>query len=185
MKVWIFGDSFSTNTSEHSWTLMVANALNAELHCLSQNGISEYRIYKIFMEYKAQFDKSDVIIVCHTNPLRIFIPNHVNYPSRKKKSHPYCDLVMADASRYWLWRLISKIYVQFFFDEEYHQTQFNLFFEQINKQNVINVSGFTTNSSIFSFNSIFTTNKGSINHMSIEGNKQVAYRILEKIYEIH
>ncbi len=182
-KIWIIGDSFSTNMTEDSWVVKISR--NKEIENLSQNGISEYRIYKTFLNNFSSFSENDIVILCHTNPYRIYIPNRVPYPTRKKQSHPYCDLVMGDVSRHgFLWKFISYIFVSYFFDEEYFLTQYNLLIKSmdtlIKDKNcrIIHVSGFDVDSPIISFYDLFENYRGNINHLNKQGNDLVVERLL-------
>lgn len=182
-KVWVIGDSFSTNMTEDSWVTKLSK--NKEVKNLSQNGISEYRIYKTFINNLESFSDNDIIILCHTNPYRIYLPDRVSYPTRKKQSHPNCDLVMGDVSRHgFLWKFISYIFVSYFFDEEYFLTQYNFFIRDMNhliedkKCKVLHVSGFDVKSPIISLYDLFENYRGNINHFNKQGNDLVVKRLL-------
>lgn len=181
--IWIIGDSFSTNLSEDSWISKVTEGHN--LVNLSNNGVSEYRIYKTFLSYEDKFKPNDFIIICHTNPHRIFLPDRIDYPTRRKSSHPYCDLVMGDVERKGLfWKFISYIFVTYFYDENFYITHYNLMVEsmdRISKEKgcfVIHISGFDVSEPIVSLHDIFLQHRGNINHLTKDGNILVADRIL-------
>ena len=75
MKLFLFGDSFSTNTK--GWPSM----LGFQIYNFSQNGIGEYKIFKQVLQ-NLNFDKS---IICHTSPWRIHTrvhPVHKNNQDR-------------------------------------------------------------------------------------------------------
>lgn len=181
-KLWIIGDSFSTGTSSESWTTIISN--NRDTVRLSKNGISEYRIFKIFQDNKDKFSAGDQIIICHTNPFRIFLPNGISYPSRSKSSHTECDLVIGDAINNGLyWKILTHLFVGYFFDEEYYNTQFDLMVSEIDRESklkdckIIHMTGFQSRGPIISIKDIFEKYPGDINHLSVEGNILVAERI--------
>ena len=178
--IWIFGDSFSTNDTRISWT----RQLGSSTIKVSFNGISEYRILQSIKVSIEHIQPSDTVIICHTNPYRVYIPDHIPYPARNHCAHAFCDLVISDSmNRNFMWRLISKVYFKYFFDEE-HSTELNNLI--IEKQimilgqksvKVIEISGF--NGMPNSFHDVFVNNPGKINHMNCKGNELVANRIRE------
>lgn len=182
-KIWIIGDSFSTNMTMDSWIKIIAN--DSEIINLSKNGISEYRIYKTFLTNKENFNKDDMVIICHTNPYRIYLPDRVPYPTRKKSSHPSCDLVMGDVGKHGiLWKIITYIFVSYFYDEEHCETQYYLMVNEMDKITkekgcrVLHVSGFDVGHPIISIHDLFLSHRGNINHLTKEGNILAADRLL-------
>jgi hypothetical protein len=178
----VFGDSFSTNTTSESWTTKIAQALKRTLIQRSQNGVSEYRILQQIQNY-GSINPDDLVVVCHTNPLRIYLPDHVTYPARKTESHPFCDLVISDAWQSLKWRWLAKLYVKYFFDESERIQTCNLIRNEIDKlvPKAIHITGFES-SDITSLYHIFAQNRGNINHMTPEGNNKVMKLLLEKIH---
>ncbi len=182
--IWIFGDSFSSNLENVSWTHILAREFEEEISIQSSNGISEFRILGQIKENINLINEGDLVIVCHTNPFRVYIPDNIPYPARLVQSHPNCDLVISDSmNRGWLWKVISKIYYKYFFDETYHQAIFDLFVEEeislleTKTTNIIEVSGFKGFD--HSFDYIFESYPGTINHMSELGNMMLADTISE------
>ena len=177
-KMWIFGDSFASDATNKSWTNLISKDL--EVLNLSKNGISEYRIYRMYRDVREQIQPDDIIIFCHTNPNRVYIPNSTDYPTRNKNSHPECDLVLGDVNRHGIvWRFISYIFMKYFYDENYYKDLFDLMIADMNRINckVIHVSGFESTFPIISFNDIFINYRGNINHLNEEGNVLVSERI--------
>ena len=178
-KIWIIGDSFSSNMSPESWINHLSD--NYVIINLSKNGISQYRMYRTFLDVREDFRSGDTIIFCHTNPYRIYIPDHVPYPTRNKDSHSYCDLVLGDVHRHgWVWRFISYIFIKYFYDEEYYEMMYNLMItemDNVKKCKIIHMSGFEVKSPITSIKDIFDRHRGDINHLTAEGNRLVAERI--------
>lgn len=181
-KLYIFGDSFATNTSSDSWTSRLHN--NTVNYAI--NGASEYRILKQIKKYCHLITYDDVVIISHTNPYRIFVPDSVDYPSRKLDSHKFCDLVINDAlSSSWKWNFITKAYFKYFFDPVYAKTIWDLLVSEevkILPCPVISTSGFDINS-VKNFYHISSVYKGNINHMTWHGNALVAEFIKEKLHD--
>lgn len=174
--IWIFGDSFSTNDSNASWTQLLGKPTTK----ISQNGISEYRILQNIKQ--SEISDNDTVIICHTNPHRVYIPDSILYPARKEENHKHCDLVISDSmNRNFLWRTISKVYFKYFFNERHSLEIHNLIIkEQIHilkgkTDKIIEVSGFSEQTN--SFYDIFVAYAGKVNHMDNEGNRLVADRI--------
>ncbi len=177
-KIWIFGDSFASNTTPKSWVNLISN--KSKVLNYSKNGISEYRIYRLYRDVREQIQSDDIVIFCHTNPNRVYIPDSTDYPTRTKSSHPECDLVLGDVSRHGiLWKFISYIFIKYFYDEQYYKDFFDLIVAEMNRIDckVIHVSGFEATIPIVSFHDIFLKHRGKINHMDEIGNLIVAERI--------
>lgn len=164
--------------SPNSWVNQISD--NCAIINISENGISEYRIYRKFLDVRDTFCSSDIVIFCHTNPHRIYLPDRVQYPTRQKNSHPECDLVLGDVNRHGIfWRFVSYIFIKYFYDEEYYNTLYDLMIADMNKieNKVIHISGFEPRNSIVSIKDIFEKHPGNINHLDDKGNKLVAERI--------
>lgn len=181
-KIWIIGDSFSTDMSSDSWIKKLSGEYI--VNNISENGISEYRIYRKFLDVRDIFRPDDIVIFCHTNPFRIFLPDRISYPTRSKKSHPKCDLVIGDAlDNGWFWKLLTTLYLKYFFDEDQCYSQFDLMVNEMDRItqlkgcHVIHITGFQERDNIISIKDIFETHRGKINHMNDMGNSLVAERI--------
>ena len=181
-KMWIFGDSFSTNMSIHSWVYKISK--DYDVTNLSKNGVSQYRIYRTFLNNKDKISKNDTVIFCHTNPNRIYLPDRTLYPTRQKDSHKECDLVLGDVDRHGLfWRFVSYVFIRFFYDEEYFNHQYDLMINEMDRIardkncSIIHVSGFVSRNYIIGIKDIFDKHRGDINHLSIQGNDLVVERI--------
>ena len=181
--LWIIGDSFSTSMNDDSWISIVAGDM--EVINLAKNGVSEYRIYRTFLSVRGKFKENDIVIFCHTNPHRIYLPDRVAYPTRTKTSHPHCDLVMGDVSRHGIfWRFISYVFVSYFYDETYYDTLYYLMVQEMDRIQreagckVLHISGFDVSHPIISIYDLFLSHRGNINHLNKEGNILVAERIL-------
>ena len=178
-QLWIIGDSFSTNMSTESWINLLPE--NYAITNMSMNGVSQYRLYRMFLDVREQITPGSTIIFCHTNPNRIYLPDRINYPTREKDSHPNCDLVLGDVKRHGMfWRIISYLYIKYFFDEEYYCNLYDLMVKEMNSIEgcqIINMSGFVDKNFNISIKDIFKNHRGEINHLTPYGNILVAERI--------
>lgn len=178
--LYIFGDSFATDKSASSWT----NKIHSSVINYAINGASEYRIFNQIKKYQHSITYDDIVIISHTNPYRIFVPDSVDYPSRKLNSHIHCDLVINDAlASSWKWNFITKAYFKYFFDPIYAKTIWDLLVAEEKKIlpcRVFSVSGFDIRD-IDNFYDISSIYKGNINHMTAHGNDLVAEFIKKKI----
>jgi len=173
---WIFGDSFAGSKSPASWTYL----LNSRIVNYAINGASQYRIMKSWNANNSLILPSDVVIFCHTNPYRIFVPDSVDYPSRKLSSHPHCDLVLGDAlSNSKEWINAASTYIKYFHDDNHALDMWAMMVDNITIDigdigcKCIHTSGFKIDA-LDHFYQIAQDNPGDINHMSITGNKLVA-----------
>lgn len=173
---WIFGDSFAASSSPSSWCNLLGNPIAN--HAI--NGASEYRISKTWNLHNNLISSNDVVIFCHTNPHRIFVPDSVDYPARKLSTHPHCDLVLGDAlnsSKEWI--NAASTYIKYFHDDEYSIDIWAMLVDNITIDiedigcKSIHTSGFKIDA-VDNFYEIAKNNPGNINHMSIAGNKLVA-----------
>ena len=178
-QLWIIGDSFSTNMSVESWINQLPEKYI--ITNLSMNGVSQYRLYRMFLDVREDFQPGDTVIFCHTNPNRIYLPDHTPYPTRLTSSHSNCDLVLGDVDRHGIfWRFISYVFIKYFYDEEYYNKVYDLMIKEMNSIQdckIINISGFVSRSPIIGIKDIFDQHRGNINHLTIEGNRLVAERI--------
>lgn len=169
MRIWIFGDSFSTSTDSYSWTTLLGNTI-----IKSSNGSSEYRIWKTYQENKHKIKDTDKVIFCHTSPSRVFLKDDAELSSRTLKSHPKCDLLINDADENYL-NLLSGIW-----NTSYTDDIFSLLVADL--KNVPNSTHFTffESTTIESLKDIWSNFEGDINHMSVLGNK-MAYDAINKL----
>ena len=180
----IIGDSFSSEYTSDSWVSMLGNRYKVKN--FSQRGISEYRLYCNILNHIEEITKSDLVIIFHTNPDRVFVPDGVVFDSRQLPTHPYCDLVASDSITSNNWKYIAETYYKYFFD----QTLQNFLYQSIVEKttslclpNLVHCTGFQIPQSmnfIKSFHDVYMNNPGDINHMDRHGN-QIVYEYLEKI----
>ena len=189
LKISVIGDSFSADTTDNSWVSLLAGEYTVQNY--SQRGISEYRIFDIIQNNYKKISNSDYIIIFHTLSDRVFIPDHVDYPTRSIQSHPYCDMVASDSLNNEKWNDIAKTYYKYFFDSEMQAVFYKLLIEKINAMfsntSIINCSGFDNivkvdSVEIQSFFDIKNKHPGNINHFDKVGNQEV-YKYITKLID--
>jgi hypothetical protein len=185
MNIIIVGDSFSSDDSKGSWIDLLEQKHNVTN--LSQRGISEYRIYSIIKKNLSLINQSDILLVWHTNPDRIYIPNLVDYPTRSVSSHLNCDMVAGDVLCDSHWNKIAKIYYKHFFDREMQEDLFTLMIEKIHQIvtcKIFDFSGFNISNDTCSIKSFYELRQnfpGDINHLDLIGNLSVHKYIDQRI----
>jgi len=181
-KIVIFGDSFSADNVENSWPWLLEQKYTVENYSL--RGASEYRLYCSFMNNLATAQSADAVIFFHTNPQRVFIPDHVDYMRRSMDSHSHSDMVANDVMSDTAWRNIADMYYRNFFDEGFQNTIYTMLIQNISSRlkNILHCSGFDVPTKINSFHTLRETNPGTINHLDINGN-QVVYNYIEQWIE--
>jgi hypothetical protein len=180
----IVGDSFSSDQSSESWVTLLTQ--HGKVTNLSQRGISEFRIFRIIEENLADINCADTMIVCHTNPSRIYIPDGIPYPSRSLATHSTCDMVASDAMVSGEWQDIARIYYKNFYDDYLQKKLFDFIFQEIHlmvKIPILDCSGFDLvgNADIISFADTWQQHPGNINHLDAEGNRMVYRQILKEL----
>lgn len=184
-KISIIGDSFSSDTvSPASWIKILSNHYNVSNY--SQRGISQYRLYKNLIINYHSIKQSDAVIIFHTNPDRVYVPDEVNFPSRMLNSHLYCDLVASDSLEKQSWKHIVENFYRYFYDQEQQNLYYQLLVERmiklLNDQKVIHCSGFNLHLNIKSFLPIQQKYPGDINHCSAEGNNQIYQYLIKELH---
>ena len=185
-KIAIVGDSFSADVTPTSWISRLA--VDYDITNYSQRGASEYRLYNIVNQYEVELSLADRIIMFHTNSLRVYIPDTVDYPARRLTSHTHCDLVINDALADPQWAKIAEVYFKNFFDEKHLKTQYQLLISDIDARfgrKIIHCSGFDEhlvgNVSIQSFAQVRQDHPGTTNHLDYTGNLKIYQYIKEKL----
>ena len=190
MKILITGDSFAADwTSKYKgigWPNMLAEKYFVTN--LAQAGCSEY---KIFLQLSSiNFKDYDTIIVSHTSPNRIYIeshPVHKNDPLHKNSDLIYTDLKEHSKSNKSLLPIIE--YYEKYFSFEYALFVHNLICEKIDTLlkdytgNLIHTSldwtGCYKFNNMLSFEHLFLSNRGLMNHHDEEGNKIIYNELLK------
>lgn len=178
-KVAIIGDSFAADGGPDSWITMLAR--DYDVINYSQRGISQYRLYCLVEKNIVEIDQADHVILFHTSPLRVYIPDQVDYPTRQLASHATCDMIANDVMSS-SWNKFADIYYRLFFDEQQQQTFYRLLVSDITRltKHAIHCSGFTnTNLQLNSFADIRELHPGNINHFDFNGNVIVYNSIKE------
>lgn len=174
-KVLIVGDSFAASNDENSWTNLLSDY---DVTVCAMSGASEYRLLKAFESH--QIDLFDCVIFVHTSPNRIYIEQNPYY---KQGTHKHCDLLYADIKS----RLPDKFaknvcwWFENVFDIEHAQYAHRLLFKQSQvTNNMLHITFFDIDyPQLKNWHSIWQENKGTINHMNINGNQLVASNIKE------
>ena len=181
MNIVILGDSFSSDEHRDGWIAQLRQ--HHQIENLSQRGISQFRIYKLFQKNIDLINKADLFLIWHTNPQRIYLPDDVDAPIRNLSTHSTADMVAEDSMNRHGWKDIAKTYYKYFFDEEQNQIFFDLMVNQIRqcvKTKIIECTGFKNNDSkVKSFYAVKKQHSGCINHMNPSGNRMV-YDWIEK-----
>jgi hypothetical protein len=180
MRVAIFGDSFATIDRADSWASQLAREFKVDN--FAQRGVSEYRIYKSIQQ--RDLTNYNHIIVFHTNPDRVFVPDHVTHPSRTLQTHPYCDMLANDSLDKVGWADIVKGYYKNFYDQQFQDDLFDLLLDRLFQQcqSAIHCTGFDlSNTHIHSFFTLRQTNPGNINHLDTQGNSKIYQYIKERM----
>lgn len=183
-KISIVGDSFSANIdSEHSWIHLLSKDYLIQNY--SQRGISQYRLYRNILYNLENIKKSHAVIIFHTNPDRVYIPNGIDFPSRTLSSHPCCDLVASDSLQKSSWKKIAETYYRYFYDQEQQQLYYEMLVARIkhvlDRQKTIHCSGFATLPEIKSFLQVKKKYPGDVNHCSETGNKEIYQYLITAI----
>ena len=168
--LFIFGDSFSADNSSESWSSLLSGDFNVVNY--SNNGSSEYRIWKEYQTHKSKIKETDTVLFCHTSPSRIYLKDSVVTSSRNLKSHPSCDLIFED-----IYSKKEKEFIQILetvWDDDYFNDCYNLLINDLlTVPNSIHITFFDV-PNVHSFNHIWQTNRGNINHLSSVGNYLIA-----------
>ena len=193
MKILICGDSFAAD-----WTVKYTGQgwpnLLAQEHTvtnLAQAGCSEYKILKqLESAFLSQYDK---IIVSHTSPYRIYVekhPVHYNDPLHKNCDLIYTDLKEHDKKHKELKPIIE--YFEKYFDFEHAKQMHELLCQEIERKlepiqdRVLHITNLDWNGlhvfkNMISFEYLFETNRGLMNHFNDTGNKLIFDQIQKKL----
>lgn len=171
--IWIFGDSFSANTSDLSWTTMLA--AHYDVTNLASNGSSEYRIWKTYQNHKHKIIENDIVIFCHTSSSRIFLKDTETLLSRLLGTHRNCDLIINDVFSKRESKFIKVL--RTIWDEDFFNDTYNLYLDNLLLvPNSIHFTFFDSNK-VETFKDIWASNPGTINHMTPYGNTLILDKI--------
>ena len=171
--IWIFGDSFSANTSSSSWTTMLSAQYSVTN--LASNGSSEYRIWKTYQNHKHKIVEKDTVIFCHTSPSRIFLKDTETLLSRMLSTHRSCDLIINDVFSKRESKFIKVL--RTIWDEDFFSDTYNLYLDNLLLvPNSIHFTFFDS-TKVETFKDIWASNPGTINHMTPHGNELILDKI--------
>lgn len=184
--VLIVGDSFSSSSGTASWTTLDAgyNVIN-----VSMNGASQYRLMKKLRETSHLITADTAVILCHTNPYRVYVPDHVRHPARSLGSHPFSDMVMGD----WLdkgnpWKRIAEDHARYLLDETQMKDIWELMLRSMQEtvlaltKTLIHVTGFDCEmDGVYSFAGVARSHPGRVNHMDAVGNDIVRAYVSKRL----
>lgn len=183
----ICGDSFAAD-----WTLKYLGegwpnrlAKDYNVTNLAQAGCGQYKIY--LQLTSVDLDKFDAIIVSHTSPYRVYVkehPIHKNDPLHGNSDLIYSDIAEHRKDRKDLEPIVS--YFENYFDVDHAKFIHSLICEKIelllSKHKSLHVvnhewSDLHEFSNMLSFQSLFETNRGSMNHYDEIGNNIIYQKI--------
>lgn len=172
-KIWIFGDSFSANTTSHSWTHLLETY--GKVVVRSHNGSSEHRIWKTYQQNKRFIKPTDIVIFCHTSSSRVYLKNGATSLSRLLRSHPFCDLIFNDVFVKKETNFINIL--KTIWDDEYFEDTYNLLVDDLKRvPRSIHINFFDDGI----YNSIWQAHPGKVNHMDNTGNLLVLQQIVRE-----
>jgi hypothetical protein len=190
-KILICGDSFAADWTVkypgEGWPNLLAKEY--DITNLAQAGCSEYKIYlQIQSVNLADFD---AIIVSHTSPYRLYVkehPIHMNDILHSNSDLIYSDVKEHSKSNKELLPLAN--YFEEYFDIDHAKFVHSLICEKIEKiaatHNTLHLVNHKWDDlykfqNVFSFNELFETNRGTINHFDENGNYIVYQKVSEWI----
>jgi hypothetical protein len=180
----IVGDSFSSDSGELSWITMLSE--NYNIKNFSQRGISQYRLHTLVTQNLQALIESNFVIIFHTNPDRVYVPDHVEFSARKLTSHTHCDLVATTALQDPTFKYTADSYYRCFFDEAQQNLFYNLLVKDIQQLTcnvkTVHCSGFETGI-VKSFDQLLKQHRGATNHYDKTGNCLVYNYICDQINE--
>ena len=191
-KLLIAGDSFAAEwPGEQGWVKTLKEYF--DVTNVAQAGCSEYKILKQIQN--ADLDKFDVVIISHTNPLRVHTRNH---PLHKKGLHENCDLIIhdiIDRNSFFNPKLKSaQGYFRDHFDEQYYYDVYNLLRKEI--KNIIGSKPYLSMSHLevckyfihednhLEFSEFWKAHKGKENHYNSIGNKKLFKIVLDNLQKL-
>lgn len=169
MNINVFGDSFAVD--KKGWI----SDLKYPSSVWANRGSSQYRIYK---DFKKHYNVDSINIVCCTHYSRVYLKNCLSTTLRQLVTHSLSDWVWnhAHISKDPLLKKVKEIY-----DDGYQQDIFELIYNEIKThKNTITISAW--NDCVepdICFSDIWQKFPGSINHLSVQGNKSLSDKINE------
>lgn len=188
MKILLVGDSFAADwtvkyKSNRGWPNLLA--ANFDVTNLAQAGCSEY---KIWLQLSSQsLQNFSHIIIAHTSPYRIPVtsnPLHSDDPLHHSCDLIYTDIIGSDRKK----KMASVIeFFEKYFDIEYArfvhdliiQKQVSIIPSDCKVLHVTNLEHdiYMEKYDLMSFNDLFVSNRGTMNHFDDAGNQIVFEKI--------
>ena len=183
-KLLICGDSFAADwtvkVKEKGWVNLLEQ--DYKITNLAQAGCSEYKILKQLQS--VNLDKFDMVLVSHTSPFRLYVPEHPVH--HKDKLHKNSCLLYSDVLEHLPDHPELKPVVEYFdkyFDIQYAEYMHNLLLRDIEELcpcKTLHISHIDWKNlhefEIFAnFKEVFAKHRGSVNHYTEEGN-QIVYQ---------
>lgn len=179
-RVLISGDSFAAPIDNcYSWTNLLGDYF--EVTNIAQAGVSEYKILKQLQ--RVDVSHFDIIIVVHTSPNRVYIKEHPLHSN--SLTHNNCDLIFNDLENSNSKNIVIKTAINYFkyiFDEDYYTDIHNMIANEIIKitesKPTLHLTFFNVNyRQISNWSSIWKEYPGNVNHLDINGNKNVLIKV--------
>lgn len=189
-KLLICGDSFAAD-----WTVKVkgvgwVNLLERDYKVtnLAQAGCSEYKILKQLQS--VNIDKFDLVLVSHTSPFRLYVPEHPVH--NKDKLHRNSCLLYSDVLEHLPDHPELQPVIEYFdkyFDVEYAEHMHNLLLKEIEEYcpvRTLHISHIDWKNlhefeNFANFKDVFLTHRGPINHYDEIGNRIVYDNVLKQL----
>lgn len=189
MRILIAGDSFSTKSSADPFSWMELLGSRHHVTNLSQAGVGEYKILKQLSS--VDVNSFDLVIVSHTSPSRLHTASH---PIHKVGFHKDCDLILNDLIEHRqpfnTSLTAAKNFFKFHYDDNYQIDIYKLIRSQINNlisipyislSHIDIVNKLAVEQCNIDFTELWKTERGTINHYTDSGNKQIFKTILDEI----
>lgn len=194
-KLLIIGDSFAADWTKKypgaGWPNMLA--LRHEVTNLSQAGCGQYKIWLQLQSILPHLDQFNFILVSHTSPYRIYVKDHPVH--RGDALHGASDLIYNDIiDKVDLDKNLASIVWWFenYFDLDHAKFVHNLICEKIDstlrpyKERVIHMTNLDWSDlyrfeDMISFESLFKTHRGLMNHYNQEGNELIFKSINQRL----
>lgn len=190
IKILIAGDSFAAvyPFAKLGWVNILAHRHNVTN--LAQAGCGEYKILKQIKS--VDLKDFDMIIVSHTSPSRVHVPNH---PIHKEGFHKNCDLLANDILDRNTWfnpsLKAAQDWFKYHYDDTYQIDIYNLIRKNINDtlNGIPYISlthteisrDLTIESNNIDFSELWKRERGPINHYTISGNRIIYEKLAELI----
>ena len=187
MKISLFGDSFSVpkhNDQYDSWVSLLSKEHNIINH--SECGVGEYKILK---QIQNATEYSDLSIVTHTSPFRIYAEH--NPLHAESEYHKNCDVIFSDVEPHEdSFSTACKQYFKYLFNEHHCIDMHTLVLKEIETllPNAIHITHFDYTglykpAGLIEMYNTWILNKGTVCHYNEQGNYTVYKEICNAIQD--